>query len=119
MLYCCGSSHGALSLVRPVLSLVSITSFCLVFCFEVAQKPNRGLIECMCAGPISSHVVCRSCCMWSSRMALQSSAGYCIASGSARCNACFASLSAFSFPEIEACPGIQRNLIFRFSGIAF
>ena len=45
MFDCSVSSQGALSLVRPNLSLVSVTSFCLEFCFEDDQNPSWGLIS--------------------------------------------------------------------------
>lgn len=117
MFNCCGSNHGALSLVRPVLSLVSATSFCLVFCLEDAQRPKRGLIECMCGVSVSSHVCWRNCCMCCCRMALQSPIGYFKLIGSGKFKACFAKLSALSLPAMEACPGIQRNEMFCLLGI--
>ena len=37
--------HGELSLMRPVLSLVSVSSLCLDFCLEDDQNPSLGLVS--------------------------------------------------------------------------
>ena len=99
--------------VRPVLSLVSMTSLCLEFCLEDAHSPSCGLMSCICSSPYSSHVCCRCCFMCCCSMALQSSTGKLLLTGSGSSRASFASSSAFSFP------GIQRKEMFWSAWISF
>ena len=121
---CCKMDIGlfpmcTFSSVRPVLSLLSINSFCLEFCLKNIQGHNWGLMWWICSyRPDSSHVCCRCClmccCKWPcsrlpdillwlaqshSGLALQARlpsfpAGYCRGPGS-RGRRCFGQLELF------------------------
>ena len=71
--------------VRPVLSLVSMTSLCLEFCLEDTHGPSCGLMSCICSSPLDSSHACCHCCFtcWCS-IALQSSIGKLLLTGSVR-----------------------------------